>query len=113
MKVVNEKDRKFRFGESGPKYLMRGSNIDFGIVRLIPGETLQNHYHNHIEENFYILEGEIEFLINNEKTFKATPGDLVHIEPTESHLLKNVREQAALAVFVKAPYDPDDKVDVD
>ena len=38
MLLVNENDKEYRFGDSGPKYLMRGPNVDFGIVRLKPGE---------------------------------------------------------------------------
>lgn len=113
MKRINASDYEFRFNnQSGPKYLLRGPNIEFGLVRLLPGESFPDHYHNHIEENFYILEGEMEFKVNDE-VFTAGPGELIHAEPKDSHFLKNVGEIPALAVFVKAPYNPTDKVNID
>jgi len=113
MKIINEKDEQYRFGESGPKYLLRGPNIDFGVVRLLPGEDFPDHYHNKIEENFFILEGEIDFLINGEIKYHAKPGDLIHISPPETHYLKNNGNVPAKAIFVKAPFDPKDKVNVE
>lgn len=113
MLFVNEKDKEYRFKKSGPKYLMRGPNIDFGIVRLLPGEDFQNHLHEKIEEDFFILEGEIDFIIDNKKTLTARTGELIHVDPNESHYLKNNGSIPAKAIFVKAPYDPEDKVNVD
>lgn len=112
MILVNENDFPYRFKESGPKYLLRGPNIDFGIVRLMPGEDFSNHLHESIEENFFVLEGEIDILVNDTlKTIRT--GDLIHVAPNETHYLKNNGQVPAKAVFVKAPYDPHDKVDVE
>ena len=113
MEVINENSREYRFKDSGPKYLMRGPNIDFGIVRLKPGESFPNHMHAVIEEDFYILEGKVEFTINKTDIFTAEAGDFVHVPPEHSHFLKNIGQTPAKAVFVKAPYDPDDKINVD
>ncbi len=111
MILVNENQFPYRFEVSGPKYLLRGPNIDFGLVRLMPGEDFSNHLHERIEENFYVLEGEIDILVND-RLNTIRPGDLIHVEPTETHYLKNNGKVPATAVFVKAPYDPKDKVDV-
>jgi quercetin dioxygenase-like cupin family protein len=113
MKVINENDVEYRFRESGPKYLLRGLKVDFGVVKLLPGEDFADHYHNEVEENFFILEGEIDFLINGEIKYHAKHGDLVHIPPPETHYLKNNGTIPAKAIFVKAPFLPKDKVNVD
>jgi quercetin dioxygenase-like cupin family protein len=113
MKVINENDVEYRFGESGPKYLLKGPKIDFGVVKLLPGEDFPDHYHNEVEENFFILEGEIDFLINGEIKYHAKQGDLVHIPPLETHYLKNNGLIPAKAIFVKAPFLPKDKVNVE
>jgi mannose-6-phosphate isomerase-like protein (cupin superfamily) len=113
MEVINENSKEYRFKDSGPKYLMRGPNIDFGIVRLNPGENFPNHMHEVIEEDFYILEGKVEFTINKSEVFIAEAGDFVHVPPKHSHFLKNVGEVPVKAVFVKAPFDPKDKINVD
>ena len=52
MERVNEKEKEFRFGDSGPKYLFRGPKHEWGIVVLKPGQTLGAHYHNEVEETF-------------------------------------------------------------
>ena len=58
MFVINENEREYRFGESGPKYLMKGPRMNFALVRFLPGEDFQAHYHNVMEEDFFILEEE-------------------------------------------------------
>ena len=36
MYVVDEKDRQYRYGDHGPKYLMQGPRSSFGICQLKP-----------------------------------------------------------------------------
>ena len=112
MQTINENAKEYRFGESGPKYLMRGPKVDFGLVRLLPGEDFPNHYHTVVEEDFFILEGEIDFVINGETAYHAVPGDLVHVPPPETHYLKNNGNVPAKAAFVKAPCKPGDRIDL-
>ena len=38
MFIVNENDFEYRFGDSGPKYLMKGPRMNFALVRFKPGE---------------------------------------------------------------------------
>ena len=59
MFVVHEDDFEYRFGSSGPKYLMKGPRMNFALVRFEPGQDFPAHYHNIMEENFYILEGKV------------------------------------------------------
>ena len=54
MFVVNEKDFEYRFGDSGPKYLMKGPRMNYALVQFQPGQDFQAHYHNVMEENFYM-----------------------------------------------------------
>ena len=37
MFVINENEREYRFGESGPKYLMKGPRMNFALVRFLLG----------------------------------------------------------------------------
>ncbi len=113
MFTANEEDCKYRFGDSGPKYLMRGPNIDFGIVRLLPGEAFSNHMHERIEENFFILEGGVSIIVANKILKTLGPGDLIRVDPSEAHYLVNQGSVPMKGIFVKAPFDPNDKVDVE
>ena len=47
-------DREYRFGDSGPKYLMKGPRSNFAVVQFQAGQDFKAHYHNVMEENFFI-----------------------------------------------------------
>jgi mannose-6-phosphate isomerase-like protein (cupin superfamily) len=109
---INEKEVAYRFdGISGPKYLLRGPRSDFGLVILMPGEDFPTHYHRALEENFYTLEGEVEFYIKDQHV-TVTPGDMLHVPPLYPHYLINRGDVPWKAIFAKSPYDPKDKVDI-
>ena len=78
MTVINESELEYRFKDSGPKYLQKGPRMNFGIVVLKAGQDFKAHYHNIMEENFYVLEGEIEIHIDQE-IFHCKKGDFIHI----------------------------------
>ncbi len=107
---LNEMDREYRFGDSGPKYLMNGPRMKFGVVVLQGGQDFKRHYHNIMEENFFIIEGEIEFDVDGEIVV-CKKGDYIHVEPGESHYLKNTTDKPAKAAFMLAPYQEQDKVE--
>ena len=102
MFIVNEREREYRFGESGPKYLMKGPRMNFALVRFRPGEDFQAHYHNVMEEDFFILEGKVDIVV-----------DLIHIEPKEVHYVVNSYDEPVKMISTLAPYQEVDKVNVD
>lgn len=112
MFTLNENDREYRFGESGPKYLMKGPRMNFAIVRFRPGEDFQAHYHNVMEENFFILEGKVDIVVDGKKTVLSA-GDFIHIEPGEVHYLKNTYNEPVKMVSTLAPFQEVDKVTVE
>ncbi|MEH6943328.1 cupin domain-containing protein [Bacillus sp. JJ722] len=103
MKKVNESDFEYRFGDNGPKYLTKGPNVDIGVVLLKPGQDFANHYHTSCEEAFYILEGNIDFYINNQR-HAVKPGDMIQCSPGDSHYLINTSSANFKAVFIKSPH---------
>lgn len=108
MFVVNEKEKQYRFVNSGPKYLLDGPRVKLGLVQLQKDEDFKAHYHKIMEENFLILEGEIEFTVDD-TTVICKPGDLIHIEPSEKHYLKNIYDGTSKAVFCLGPATDSDK----
>ena len=46
MYIVNENDLEYRFGDSGPKYLMKGPRMNFAVVQFMGGQDFKAHYHN-------------------------------------------------------------------
>lgn len=111
MKKVNEKDFEYRNKTSGPKYLMRGPNIDWGVFLLKPGEKMGAHGHAKSEETFYVLSGQGNIYIND-KSYPLVPGDVYYVEIGEKHDLENpaTSKEDLKLVFIKSPYLPDDKI---
>jgi quercetin dioxygenase-like cupin family protein len=109
MERVNEGEREFRFGDSGPKYIFRGPRIEWGVMIIKPGETLGKHYHNEVEETFYFIEGSPRIIVDG-KSYRVNVGDAFRLEPGEVHDIINDQDKAMKALFIKTPYNPDDKV---
>lgn len=112
MFVVNENDYEYRFGENGPKYLMKGPRMNFALVQFMPGNDFPAHYHNVMEENFYVLEGEIDIVVDGE-IHHLTAGQMIHIEPKEVHYCINRSDKPIKMVSALAPFTETDKVVVD
>lgn len=112
MQHVNEADCEFRHGDHGPKYLMRGPHLDWGIIVFRPGQALGKHCHSQVEETFYFLEGRPLMVVGDEE-HRVVPGDVFRLEPPECHNIINDTDADTRLVFIKTPYLPDDKVDVE
>ncbi|NLB90204.1 MAG: cupin domain-containing protein [Clostridiales bacterium] len=112
MFIIHENDREYRFGDSGPKYLMKGPRANFAIVRFNPGEDFAAHYHDVMEENFFILEGEVNVVVDG-VTHHLTPGQLIHIEPKEVHYVTNPYDKPVKMISVLAPFQDNDKTEVE
>ncbi|UUX33540.1 cupin domain-containing protein [Fundicoccus culcitae] len=111
MYILNENEKEYRFGDSGPKYLIKGPRVNFAIVRFNPGEDFSAHYHQIMEENFYILEGKVDIYVDDKKNSLAA-GDLIHIEPNEVHYLKNNYDVPVKMIALLGPHQVVDKIDV-
>lgn len=109
MKKVSERDFEYRNGDSGPKYMIRGPNIDWGIFLLKPGQKMGPHGHVEVEETFYVVEGSGQIIVNDHE-HEITAGDAVLVEPQEKHDLFNNGDVDLKIVFIKVPYKPDDKI---
>lgn len=111
MDKVNESDMPFRGGASGVKYLFRGPQIDWGVILLLPGERMGAHYHEQVEETFFLLSGRATLLADG-RAVPLEPGDAVRLPAPERHDLRNDGSEPAKLVFIKSPYLPKDKIDV-
>jgi mannose-6-phosphate isomerase-like protein (cupin superfamily) len=110
MKRVNEEEVTFRNGDSGPKYLIRGPKLDWGVLILKPGETLGPHYHKEVEETFFFLEG-TPIVRVNEKDYRARFGDAFLMEVGDKHDIINDTDIPTKMVFMKSHFAPKDKID--
>ena len=112
MYIVDENEKEYRFGDSGPKYLMRGPRSNFALVRFNPNEDFPAHYHEIMEENFYILEGKIDIYVDGEKHV-LSKGQFIHIEPKEVHYVNNPYPEPIVMISTLAPYQELDKIEVE
>ena len=110
MFIVNENEREYRFGDYGPKYLMKGPNMNFAIVQFNPGQDYTAHYHNIMEENFYILEGEMDIVVDG-TVYTLKKGDFIHIDPGKVHYVINNSNATSKMISTLAPYQDVDKID--
>lgn len=108
MYVVDSKDREYRQGDHGPKYLMKGPRSNFGLCQLRPGEVATPHMHKVMEENFYVLKGKLQVEIDGVVTV-VEEGQMFHIEPGEFHTVSNPTEVYNQYIIACAPYEKDDK----
>jgi len=111
MRKIIESELAYRDGDSGVKYLLRGPRVDWGVIRLLPGQRLGGHYHREVEETFYVVEGRGAFIVN-EATYPAAVGDVFYLEPQDRHDILNDGDQPLKMVFIKCPFLPDDKVNL-
>jgi len=112
MYIVDEKEKEYRFGNSGPKYLMQGPRMNFALVQFMPGEDFQAHYHEVMEENFFILEGTVTIVVNG-TPHELSPGKFIHIEPNETHYVINKSSSVVRMIASLAPFKDGDKKEVD
>jgi quercetin dioxygenase-like cupin family protein len=77
-----------------------GHSITHAIIRA--GSFAPTHTHERYEETFYVLEGELEFTLNQE-TFQVRAGDYVRAAPGVRHGYANKSERQAQMLFEFAP----------
>ncbi|MDR0502647.1 MAG: cupin domain-containing protein [Treponema sp.] len=112
MYIVNEKDKEYRFGEWGPKYLMQGPRMNFALVQFMPGQDFRAHYHEVMEENFFVLEGNVTIVVDG-KAHDLAAGQFIHIEPGEVHYVINRSSSVVRMSAALAPFKDGDKVETE
>lgn len=112
MYILNENERDYRFGDHGPKYLMKGPRMNFAVVQFQAGQDFPAHYHNIMEENFFILEGEIDITVDGVLNH-LKQGDFIHIEPSEVHYCINNSSNVMRMISTLAPFEDSDRIDVE
>jgi mannose-6-phosphate isomerase-like protein (cupin superfamily) len=111
MERVKEKEKEFRFKTHGPKYMMRGPNLEWGIILLRPNDTLGKHMHEKVEEIFFFLEGSPLMEVAGDR-FIVEPNEAVRISPKEPHDIINNTKENVKVIFIKSPYLPEDKISI-
>lgn len=112
MKIVKQTDKWYQKQGYSKKILLNENDLNYkgGLVqeiRIKPGETAENHYHEKQTEIFYFLTNNGYWVINGEK-FVFNMGDVLMIEPGDKHLVSNNSNQDYIYLAFKFNYDSDD-----
>ncbi len=78
--------------------------LSFVEDTLKPGFYLARHHHKIMTEVFYILEGEVELIFDDE-TVIAKPGDTVTVPPNVWHAAKCEKGGKMLSIFKNGQFD--------
>lgn len=108
MKTADERSNEYRTDRCGVKYLFRGPNLDWGVITLLPGDALGAHKHRKVEETFYFTGGDGVMVVDGDE-HPARQGLAYYVEPGEAHDIRNNSNMPLSVVFIKYPYDPEDK----
>ena len=87
----------------------QSQNLDFGIAFFQPNQSVKRHFHKLVEEIFYVIEGEIVLLTENEEFFVLRQGMAAYIPPKQVHALQNRSNSVTKFIVVKSPSLPNDK----
>jgi quercetin dioxygenase-like cupin family protein len=74
----------------------------FGIIDFAAGRELEAHSHESEDDAFYILEGELTFVLSDEE-LRAGPGTFVLVPPGVVHGFRNDGDSAVRMLNIHAP----------
>lgn len=88
------------------KLSSKNTNGELCLVEdtLKPGFYLGRHHHKIMTEVFYILEGEVEFIFDDEAII-ANPGDTLTVPPNVWHAAKCEKGGKMLTIFKNGRFD--------
>lgn len=78
--------------------------LSFVEDTLKPNFYLARHHHKIMTEVFYILEGEVELIFDNE-TIISKPGDTITVPPNVWHAARCVKGGKMLSIFKNGQFD--------
>ena len=65
-------------------------------LQIGPTQAVPWHYHNHIQDTFYVLQGELRlFLRDPKEDVRLAPGDTYSVRPRRPHLVTNAGSVSA------------------
>src|SRR5262245_3427826 len=76
--------------------------FNFSIIEIVAGRELESHVHEGEEDAFYILEGELTFLLDDGEV-RAKPGTFVLVPPGVRHGFRNDGATSVRMLNIHAP----------
>jgi len=76
--------------------------FNFSIIEIVAGRELEAHVHDAEDDAFYILEGELTFILTDGEV-KAGPGAFVLVPPGAEHAFRNDGDSPVRMLNIHAP----------
>ncbi|MGB3413443.1 MAG: cupin domain-containing protein [Microbacteriaceae bacterium] len=102
-------DDAIRAASDAPLPLVVTEEVLLGINAFASGELFPNHIHEHSEETFIGVSGELTLWVDRVPQL-IRPGDVVTVMRNIEHCLRNDSEHPAVIAYYKAPNLPTDRV---
>ncbi|MEU1185010.1 cupin domain-containing protein [Streptomyces sp. NPDC005820] len=112
MQSANLHEASYRHGDWGPAYLLHTDSLALGVLRLRPGDSVENHLHWHCDESFVVVEGTATLWLDARESVELGEGEVHSCSPGEMHHLRNDSAQDFRCVFIKTPPSPGDTIPV-
>lgn len=101
-----------KLSQDAPVPLLESEDTLLGINTFLPGDFFANHIHEHSEETFIGISGELTLWIDRIPQ-KITPGKVTIVDRNVEHCLRNDTDEPAVIAYFKAPNLPLDRVLID
>lgn len=71
-------------------------------LQISPTQNVPWHYHNHVQDTFYVLQGRLRlFLRDPKEEVSLTPGETYSVRPGRPHLVTNGGESSAVFLVLQ------------
>jgi len=88
---------------TGPGGVIQGSEkVTMLVQNYRPGGSHKRHAHDDCEQVFFVLDGEGEFLLD-EEWFDVSKGDVIFVPPHVTHAARNNTEGMLRIIFISVP----------
>ena len=110
--VSRENAEHYRWGvDCDGWHLVRDKHLSVIEEFMPPGAAEIRHYHEHAQQFFYILSGEVLMEVNGENTL-VPAGSGIRILPGTRHQIRNPTSSAVHFLVISQPPSNGDRVDV-
>jgi quercetin dioxygenase-like cupin family protein len=100
LKSVTDTDQPYEV-ERTQRHLER-SGIRISELQISPTQRVPWHYHTHVQDTFYVLEGCIRiFLQSPKEDITLRPGETYSVPPRRPHLVTNSGNSSATFIVIQ------------
>lgn len=92
--------------------LMQSDNIIIKEEKMPPNTEERLHFHNEVEQVFYIINGKASFLIE-EKEYLVSKNEGIKVHSKASHKISNKGSEELHFLVISLPGYPNDRVNVE